>query len=240
MGRSAPRLNFPYTGASRTPAMTMAFSSQRSDRSSTVPTAGVWRRCWPIRSASEVWPARAPVTEASIPSHSLKSHPARSSRVPVRVRVSKTLMPTVAASENLPPTGYSLGWTGGSGLAWARAGASRAASPARASTRKKDTWPGKLGWALPGANGWSRPFDPGTPDGRHWTGSQCPRPDVHAPRGLLLPGVPGAESDLHRRTDEDDAVAVAGDGALHEEEVLLGVDVHHREVLGGDLLDSVV
>jgi hypothetical protein len=39
----------------------------------------------------------------------LKSQPARTSSVPVRVRVSKTLMPSVAASENLPPTGYSLG-----------------------------------------------------------------------------------------------------------------------------------
>ena len=163
MGRSAPRLNFPYTGASRTPARTMAFSCQRSDRSSTVPTGGVWRRCWPIRSASEVWPERAPVTEASRPSHSLKSQPARSSRVPVRVRVSKTLMPTVAASENRPPTGYSLGWTGGSGLARARAGASSAASPARASTRKKDTWPAKLARDPAVANGRSAELPPERP-----------------------------------------------------------------------------
>ena len=132
-----------------------------------------------MRSASGVWPESAPVTDASSPSHSLKSQPARTSRVPVRVRVSKTLMPTVAASENRPPTGYSRGWTGGSGLARARAGARRAASPARASTRMKDTWPPKLARDLAAANGWSAEAHPGTPDGRHWTGGQCPRPDVH-------------------------------------------------------------
>src|SRR5262249_2164945 len=38
----------------------------------------------------------------------------------------------------------------------------------------------------------------------------------------------------------DDAVAVAGDGALHQKQVLLGVHVHHHEVLGGDLLHAVV
>src|SRR5215472_6714699 len=140
-----------------------------------------------MRSARAVWPDSAPVTETSTPSHSVKSHPARTSSVPVRVRVSKTLMPTVAASENRPATGYSLGCTGGSGLAWAGVGASTAASPARASTRRVDTWPAKLERAPPGANGCSDLGDPGTPDGRHWTGSQCPRPDVHAPEGYFFP-----------------------------------------------------
>src|SRR5215472_1756489 len=240
MGRSGPRLNFPYTGARRTAPSTIALSCQRSDRSSTVPTGGVWSRCWLIRSARAVWPESAPVTEASSPSQSLKSQPARRSRVPVRVSVSKTLMPTVTARENRPPTGYSLGWTGGSGLARARAGARRAASPARASTRVRDTWPAKLARALPGANGRSARGRVGTPDGRHWTAGQCPRPDVHGSSGRLLLGGGGPVGGLDRGAHEHDAVTVTGDRALDEDEVLLGVHVHHGEVLGGHLLHAVV
>ncbi len=187
MGRSEPRLNFPYTGASRTPASTMAFSCQRSDRSSTVPSGGVWQQVLADavgeRGVAGHGPGdrrveTEPVVEVPAGAHvqrrgvgqrveDAEAH-RRGEREPAPHRVQPGLHRRLGAG--MGADGGQDGRQPGEGEHSKGGHVARQAGPC----------PARLPTGgQPGSSA-------GTPDGRHWTGEQCSRPDVHA--GGAAPG----------------------------------------------------